>query len=313
MDIIVVTFNRAEYLKRCVNSLLATKDDRDRVIVVDNASFDGTSTLLEGYGQSFDRTDFTHLSLEKNVGCGTGRNTGFWFGNAGNRNEFVMLSDDDFLFHPGWRDACLKAFDANPNLGLVSAHDDQRNDKVKAIAEYTGFRLLYRANLAHGCCMVRRKAFRQVCGYPVTNKVMGFFGTEFCRKIREAGWHLCIVKPVGKGGPIVEHMDHPHNKLCLRHYYERTGYEDFRRAAKRGAYTVGEDLRPYLSLDRYAKASYIVGESGVNLREYRHRKTLTREEHEKLRRYQNQLRRRTNRLLKRLDRELTKPVVDSDN
>ena len=72
MDIVVVTFNRWEYLRRCLASLLDTTPETDRVIVVDNCSFDFTPKYLEMMRIKYPQRRLTVYRPKVNVGCAGG-------------------------------------------------------------------------------------------------------------------------------------------------------------------------------------------------------------------------------------------------
>ena len=242
MDIVVVTFNRVRYLQKCIASLLDTTPGMDRVIVVDNCSFDETPAFLQEQQKLFPSERFLVLQPENNLGCGMGRNIGFERSQKDNRDEFIFLSDDDFFFYSSWWEICLEAFGQDARLGLVSAYDDHRIGKLSVVQVRPGLILKYRGVLAHGASMIRKKAFRDVGGYPVTGRVMGFFASPFCQRLTATGWRLCIAKADRN---LVEHMDLPRNPMCLREYHKITGYDDFQRDAKKGLINVGDDVGRY--------------------------------------------------------------------
>src|SRR5829696_919250 len=70
---LVLTFNRKALLVECLRSLLAQTAPVDEVLVVDNASTDGTEKLLRAEGL-LDRVRW--LPLERNLGSSGGFNRG---------------------------------------------------------------------------------------------------------------------------------------------------------------------------------------------------------------------------------------------
>src|ERR1017187_3043334 len=46
----IVTFNSSRYIRRCLNAVMAQKGIRATVVVVDNASADGTGEILKEFG-----------------------------------------------------------------------------------------------------------------------------------------------------------------------------------------------------------------------------------------------------------------------
>lgn len=89
---VVVTFNRYELLKECLDSLL-NQTTKNTILLVDNASTDGTDKKIieDGY---LEHTNIIYKRLDKNSG-GAG---GFHFGvkyALENAYDFVWLMDDD--------------------------------------------------------------------------------------------------------------------------------------------------------------------------------------------------------------------------
>lgn len=90
---IVVTYNRKALLERCLRSLIDQTLKPGKIIVVDNASTDGTHELLQSGGW-LARPDVEFLPLKENLG-GAG---GFSFGlehAVKNGANWVWMMDDD--------------------------------------------------------------------------------------------------------------------------------------------------------------------------------------------------------------------------
>jgi GT2 family glycosyltransferase len=91
---VVVTFNRKALLRVCLNSLFAQTRPLDQIVIVDNASTDGTDTLL--------REEFPHLEvlrLPENSGGSGGFHAGMKW--ALERSfDWVWVMDDDVRMRP---------------------------------------------------------------------------------------------------------------------------------------------------------------------------------------------------------------------
>lgn len=116
----IVTHNRLEYSQRCIESYLATVGSASDLVVVDNASTDGTwEWLLE--------TSVTCAQSSHNAYPGSACNEGW--GEMLNHYEATHLhrSDNDIEYLPGWRQEVEAAFERHPSLallGLLNLHED---------------------------------------------------------------------------------------------------------------------------------------------------------------------------------------------
>ena len=91
---LVVTYNRKELLKECLNALMRQTRKLDRIVVVDNASTDGTIELFYGDGI------FSNRGIEyKRVSVNSGGAGGFYAGikYCSQLGEWIWLMDDDTI------------------------------------------------------------------------------------------------------------------------------------------------------------------------------------------------------------------------
>src|SRR5581483_5855637 len=90
VGVVVLTYNRAAELLRTLQRLAALPE-QPRIVVVDNASVDGTAALV---GERF--PDVLCLPLKENAGA-AGRNYGIELCDR----PYVALCDDDCWWEPG--------------------------------------------------------------------------------------------------------------------------------------------------------------------------------------------------------------------
>jgi GT2 family glycosyltransferase len=91
---VVVTHNRKELLGECLRALAAQRRPPDRVLVVDNASSDGTRAMLD---REFERVDV--LPLPRNVGGAGGFHEGLKLAHRDGA-DWIWLMDDDTMPAP---------------------------------------------------------------------------------------------------------------------------------------------------------------------------------------------------------------------
>lgn len=112
LSVIIVTWNGLAHLPRCLACLCPQLPPDAEVILVDNASTDGTAPWV--------REHYPHVRL-----LALGRNTGFSGGvDAGlqvARGQHILLINDDAFAEPGFVDALLEPMRRDPGLGSASA------------------------------------------------------------------------------------------------------------------------------------------------------------------------------------------------
>src|SRR5947209_6364655 len=91
---VVVTFNRKALLPNCLNSLLSQTRLPDAIVVIDNASTDGTRDLLDK-----DFPNLERVNLPRNTGGAGGFKAGMHW--ALTRDfDWIWVMDDDIEMKP---------------------------------------------------------------------------------------------------------------------------------------------------------------------------------------------------------------------
>ncbi|HEX4063592.1 MAG TPA: glycosyltransferase [Streptosporangiaceae bacterium] len=183
MSVVIATRNRRVELLGTLTRL-GRLPERPALIVVDNASADGTANAVR-----HSHPDVEVLELPANAGAAA-RNAGV----RRARTRYVAFSDDDSWWEPGALARAAAELDANPGLGLVAARTlvgPQRTpDSVNAAMassplrdggapEVLGFLAC--------ACVVRRTAFLDVGGF---SRLLFFVGEErlLAYDLAAAGW-----------------------------------------------------------------------------------------------------------------------------
>lgn len=111
---IVLTYNNVTDTGECLRSLQGQGYPRQRLIVVDNGSQDGSGAKLQAEwgGQAL------FIENRRNLGVAAGYNTGIRAAlDLG--ADYVVLCNNDIVVEPGFTAALLGAFEANPEAGIV--------------------------------------------------------------------------------------------------------------------------------------------------------------------------------------------------
>ena len=124
---VICTYNRKDYLRRAVESLLKQTLARNKfeIHIVDNGSVDGTPQVVSDLRQLDPEIRYT---LEPTLGVSHARNQGWRQATA----EYVAYLDDDELAAPDWLETILKVFSVTPkNTGCIGGKEVLRWESAR--------------------------------------------------------------------------------------------------------------------------------------------------------------------------------------
>jgi GT2 family glycosyltransferase/predicted Zn-dependent protease len=208
-SIIILCCNQLDYTRTCLESLLRHTRPPYEIVLVDNASTDGTPAFLEEFRHRPGPSRVEILRNETNRGFPAGCNQGL----ARARGRYLVFLNNDTLVTAGWLDGLVAVALLDwPSVGLVgpvtnNAPDAQRvripystPNEVDAFAadwhaRFAGQTLAVR-RLTGFCLLVRREVLDRIGSFD-ERFGMGFFeDDDLCVRAREAGFRLLIAQDV---------------------------------------------------------------------------------------------------------------------
>ena len=179
LSIVVLAFNREDALAHTLAALEPIHRAGAEVIVVDNASADGTSAMVE---RTFPWVRL--LTLEQNLGV-----EGFNRGADLATRELILILDDDAAPEPGALERALELLHSDATLGGIMLHRRHpRTGRWEWPFERIGSQQRQWPDMGCGN-LVRAEAWHRVGGYE-----RGFFlyrnDTDLALKLRAAGYDL---------------------------------------------------------------------------------------------------------------------------
>lgn len=140
---VMVTHNRLELTKRALDSYLNTVNGPFSLLVVDNASTDGTQEWLR------DQFDYSIMLLPENKYPGYATNRGW----EAAPPDTVLLhrADNDFVFLPGWETHVRMMLSAFPYIGQLGLRTDEEE--------------LHNTHNVGGNCVIRKALWDQGLRY----------------------------------------------------------------------------------------------------------------------------------------------------
>lgn len=158
VNAVVVTFNRLNLLKRAIAHLQNQTERVEKIIIVNNASTDGTTEYLD----SLDDDQIKVMTLEKNLGGAGGFYHGIKFGYEIGC-DYLWIMDDDTICTEKALEELLKAVDlieTNPKrkIGFLSS-DVRFTDGQPCLMNIPAAAGIYNEFIAEGIVQVTHTSF----------------------------------------------------------------------------------------------------------------------------------------------------------
>ncbi|MEW5982070.1 MAG: glycosyltransferase family 2 protein [Acidobacteriota bacterium] len=112
VSVVIVNLNGRRWLGPCLAAVAAQKGPTVEVIVVDNASVDGSAAFI---GRQFPWVRV--VALERNLGFAGGNNAGARIASG----RFLAFLNNDTVADPDWLRSLHGALEANPQAGLATS------------------------------------------------------------------------------------------------------------------------------------------------------------------------------------------------
>lgn len=207
VSIVILAYNNWSYTHACLHSVLTLSDYPNlEVIVVDNASSDGTPAQLGRFKQRDPRVRVIHN--EANLGFAAGNNVGI---NAAS-GEYVILLNNDTYVTRGWVRDLIRPLMRDPEIGLTGPLTNNIGNEQKINIHYRDMQemaaqsrrftrrhlrqLFFTDNLAFFCVGMSRKTIDSV-GVLDESYGRGFFeDDDYCQRVRKAGLKIAVVDDV---------------------------------------------------------------------------------------------------------------------
>ncbi|TFE27862.1 glycosyltransferase family 2 protein [Cohnella luojiensis] len=200
-SIVIPTYNQQAFLAQCIDSIIANTDSPYEIIVVDNASTDGTAAYLQELGGQI-----RYRVLENNRGFAGAVNVGMMMA----KGRTILLLNNDTLVTENWLANLLICLNSDEGIGMVGpvtnyisgeqkinvpyvdvadmprfARENNRSDasRWQRIDRLTGF-----------CLLFRRELFEGVGFFDEGFEIGNFEDDDYNIRVRMLGKSLVIAK-----------------------------------------------------------------------------------------------------------------------
>ena len=135
VSIVVTSYNRRTYIQACLTSLIRQHYKNIEIIVVDDASTDGTWQRIQGWRRQLhnsDRHKVITVRLPRNVGYSGALTSGMFLAGG----EFIAIQDSDDLSRPTRIMKQVQYLRTHPNIAMVGTNYALlRGSKIVAVPQ----------------------------------------------------------------------------------------------------------------------------------------------------------------------------------
>jgi GT2 family glycosyltransferase len=206
ISVVIINHNGKDYIKECLETVFKTNYPNFEVILVDNASTDGSLTLIMELFGSYPCLKIVYNT--KNIGLAGGRNVGAKY----SKGKYIVFLDHDTKVDPNWLKELVTVMEEDPSIGAAQCKfllmdDPKRFDSAGHYIDYFGIGTIigfmeydrgqhdyiYEILGAQGGAFaVKRKIFEEVGGADEDFFYL-FEETDLCWRIWLAGYKVVFV------------------------------------------------------------------------------------------------------------------------
>ncbi len=186
---VVLVYNGKSNLVSCLPSIAATYYDNLKVVVVDNASTDGSGEYVKEHFAQFEV-----VRTHKNLYYGGGNNVGINLA-LSRGAKYIAIFNDDIKVDPRWCTYAVQVLEHYPKVGYVELdlNDPMKHGSLETFEKASKeFKELQISEIEHtgGCAtLVRADVFRSVGVHDETYLIYAD-DTDLCRRATRAGYQL---------------------------------------------------------------------------------------------------------------------------
>jgi GT2 family glycosyltransferase len=186
VTIVIPVFNQLHYTQQCLESLNACGYSDELIVVVNNASTDGTAEFLST------RPKLRVINNIENRACAAAWNQGFEIA----RTRWTVFLNNDVVVTRGWLESLITFAEAN-NAGIVSPAASEGSLDFQLATYGADFvsrmKNATRNGVAMGCAfLVAREVFEKIGLFDEKFRRGGNEDIDFFWRARDAGFKLAI-------------------------------------------------------------------------------------------------------------------------
>lgn len=213
-DIILLSYESPDLLKKCVESILDRTRTPARLIIVDNASKDPKVARYLSEVSGRGAVEVTKVFNGKNLGFAGGMNVGLRLAEA----PYVCLINNDCIVTDGWLEEMITLASSDKKIGLVCPESNNFGSgpsKDRSIEEYAvslAPRKGEYIELGHAiffACLIKKEVIDRIGLLDEAYAGVCYEDTDYSRRTFEAGY----IAALAKGAYVYHRMQASRKKL----------------------------------------------------------------------------------------------------
>lgn len=189
--VVVVTFNRKQLLLQCLQALSVQTQQPSKILIVDNASTDGTIETLQQNGW-LEQSKIQLIALKENTGGAGGFAAGMQYAFEQGA-DYVWMMDDDAISHPTALEEIMRHTTPDHIYGSLAVNGEDTAWATKLLAENKTVHLkkqvpeLAEVQSLPFLGFLTSKEIYQNIGLPDASYFIAADDVEYCMRAQHAG------------------------------------------------------------------------------------------------------------------------------
>lgn len=196
-SIMVVTYNRLALTKQTLDNLFKNTLTPYHLVIIDNASSDGTVEYLESFFSEQKSDNFLGYKIIKNKenrGIAIGRNQGLLHSYP--EDDWLCTLDNDVLVSENWLGKCIDVLKANRNYGMIGLNMENNRYPIVNLNGQE-FQRKPQGNLGTACAVFPRTLHKMIGFFNTEYGLYGEEDSDFGFRARVVGYQLGYIKENG--------------------------------------------------------------------------------------------------------------------
>ena len=201
-SIIVLSYNTLHYTRKTIESIILHTNEQYEIIIVDNASTDGSVKYLNFIQSRYD--NIKAVFNNKNIGFSAANNQAAKYA----RGKYLMILNSDVIVPRGWLSNLINSLNSDIKIGAVGtlsnsisgrqqiditySNEDEYIEFAKTIMKKNKGKVLPRRRLAGFAILIEKKLYDEIGGFDESYKLGNFEDDDFSLKITNKKYLLMV-------------------------------------------------------------------------------------------------------------------------